>query len=213
MLDKLNVPYEFVEATDGQTLSAEDLAKYSEPLAKKFSGHPLATGDIGCALSHLKLYERLLKSNDECYLILEDDVDIGLMLIEIMKRRNSFPKDWEFINFMTDSYGVMFGEPLFDIYRMTRFLGKVNRISVNLVNRKGAERLVAVGYPIRLGADGLAGRTEMTGLICYGVQPNLAVLHDVESTILHRTSASRRFHWKKRFMHWIKFAKREIGLA
>lgn len=213
MLDKLDVPYEFVEATDGNTLSAEDLAKYSEPLALKAEGRPLSKGEIGCALSHLKIYQRLLASEDECYLILEDDVDIGSKLIEIIKRRELFPKDWEFINFMTDNRSIAFGESLLDEYRMTRFPGNVNRCSVNLVNRKGALRLTRIGYPVRLSADGLTGRIHSTGLIAYGVQPNLAVLHDVETTILNRTSPNSSFKWKKRLRHWIKFAKAKLGLA
>ena len=212
-LSKLNVAYEFADATDGNALSADDYAKYSEPLANKVSGRPLSKGEIGCSLSHLKLYERLLESKDECYLILEDDVDIGIMLLEALKQREHFPHDWVFINFMTDKKGVAFGEPIFDIYRMTRFPGRVNRTSVNLVNRKGAKKLLSFAYPIRLPADGLTGRIEMTGLICYGVQPPLAVLHDVETTILNRTDANWRYRWNKRLKHWFKFAQGKMGRA
>jgi GR25 family glycosyltransferase involved in LPS biosynthesis len=65
--------YEFVEAVDGRNLSDQELTKlYDDKTAKKLHKQ-LARSEIGCALSHIKVYEKIIKENKRC-LILEDDV-------------------------------------------------------------------------------------------------------------------------------------------
>lgn len=210
---KLGVAFTFFDAVDGRTLTAADLAKYSEKAALKMEGRGLSPNEIGCALSHIKLYEELLASKHECYLILEDDIIFGAMLLGVVQSRAKLPADWEFINFFTSKEVQPFGDFIFDIYRPGRFKKSTNMAAAYLINRDGAERLLASAYPIRLAADGLTGRTNLTGLISYGISPRVAAIRDVESEIGHRGRSNLAYRAVKRAKLIYKFLKTgEIGL-
>lgn len=64
--------YEFVEAVDGKQL------KPTTALKNLFEGNDFGSnvGFIGCALSHYNLWKSLLDSNDDYYVIFEDDVTL-----------------------------------------------------------------------------------------------------------------------------------------
>ncbi len=67
----------FVDAVDGRILSDTELNRMfdSEASYKKY-GRKLNKGEIGCTLSHIKCYEKLIESDDIFALILEDDISI-----------------------------------------------------------------------------------------------------------------------------------------
>ncbi len=182
-LQKLGVPFEFITAIDGQRLTAQDLMKYSRTESVRIHGRELSPGEIGCALSHLNIYERMLQFNHHECLILEDDINIGAMLINILEHRSRLPLDWELINFYTTAPEVPFGEPIIDIYRPTLFRTWANGAAAYLINAKGVKKLLQKAYPIRFASDGLTGRVNMTGLISYGIYPRVVTLQEVESTI------------------------------
>lgn len=182
-LKRLGMAYEIYPAVDGQKLTADELALYSAKEAKKLLGRKLPLGDIGCSLSHFRLYQALLASDETEFLILEDDINIGRMFPEVIQHRERLPADWEFINFVTDVKEEPFGPEIHDIYRATRFLRWANRTAATLVNKKGAKKLVEHALPIRLPADGLTGRTNITGLVSYGIFPRLITTREIDSTI------------------------------
>lgn len=68
---------EFIKAIDGRLLSEEErktLFDYQK--SRKLYGRVLNEGEVGCALSHRKVYEELLRGKDLYALVLEDDVAI-----------------------------------------------------------------------------------------------------------------------------------------
>lgn len=74
--------YELVPGIDGRKISANLLS-----ILKKEHSYAVTPGEIGCSLSHLTVYKALTTSDDECALVLEDDVslpeDISHFLNEI----------------------------------------------------------------------------------------------------------------------------------
>ena len=182
-LDKFCLTFEIIPAVDGRNLSDSDLRKYSKKDALRCIGRELSPGEIACALSHADMWRRIVDQNLDEVLILEDDVLIGEMLLRILHCRNRLPEDWELINFMTDARQVPFGSPVYDIYRACHFRHYANRTAALLINRKGAQKLLARVYPIRRAADGLTGRTYLTDLISYGITPQVAALSHFESDI------------------------------
>ncbi len=212
-LTKLGLEFTFFDAVDGNNLTNVELAKYSEKDAIKLEGRKLSLGEIGCALSHLRLYEELLASEHECLLILEDDILIGEMLLGVVKNRNNLPKDWELVNFYTWKDVEPIGEFIFDIYRPGKFKKAANMTAAYLVNRRGAEKLLKVGYPVKLAADDLTGRTGFTGLMSYGITPRVAAIRDTESTIKGRSRPNLKYRTVKRFKLIYKYLKTgEVGL-
>lgn len=72
--DCINIPFEFVDAVDGRGYTEEDLRKYTDFERVMAQRNWLSNGAVGCALSHLKVYERILAENLDYALVLEDDV-------------------------------------------------------------------------------------------------------------------------------------------
>ena len=117
-LKELNVEFRVIEAVDGKSLTEEDLSLYSKKMARKCCKRELSVGEIGCALSHAKIWELVIKEKLEEVLVLEDDVKIGRSLLGILENRYKLPADYEFVNFSTDAPQEPFGEFIADIYRV-----------------------------------------------------------------------------------------------
>ncbi|MDR2430220.1 MAG: glycosyltransferase family 25 protein [Puniceicoccales bacterium] len=74
-----------VEAVDGRHLSPEELASCYNAKRANASGRELSRPEIGCALSHLKIYRQILENNLPCALVLEDDAQPGKNLPEVLR--------------------------------------------------------------------------------------------------------------------------------
>jgi GR25 family glycosyltransferase involved in LPS biosynthesis len=84
--------YEFIDAVDGKTLTQ------NSELISLFKGNDFGNrrGVIGCALSHYNLWKKLLESDFEYFIIMEDDFTIV----------KSFKEKIEQINF--EKYDILF---------------------------------------------------------------------------------------------------------
>jgi glycosyl transferase family 25 len=179
----LRLSYRIINASDGKTLSREELQKYSKRHALKAKGRELSTGEIGCALTHARIYQQMLVEQLEEVLILEDDIVITQDLLRVLLQRRKFPPDWEAVNFANTCAQAIPRGPVCENYEICRFKGIANRTSAYLINRRGAEKLIEHVYPIRLPADDLVGFTQITGLHLYGITPSVVALADFKSDI------------------------------
>ena len=79
-LNELNVNFERVEAFDGFTLSDDEYNRltypYNHPCRVRFT-RELTKGEVGCFISHRKCWEKLVESNENYAVILEDDLYIS----------------------------------------------------------------------------------------------------------------------------------------
>lgn len=174
-LKQKRLDYEFFDAIDGHKLLPEDSKKLSVDRAVQEVGRGLTPGEIGCALSHIALYEKLLEGDESEFLILEDDAELTDAAIQILARRDKFPIDWDMINLHCLAPHSRFGEPIWDTYRMATFRVFPGRTTAYLLSRAGAVKLLEHAYPVRLPADLLTGRlAETGGLNMYGIFPQIA---------------------------------------
>lgn len=98
LCQKYNLQIEFIEAVDGRALNKKDINEvYSSIEAIDVSGRELSRGEIGCALSHKIIYEKILYDNIELSLILEDDIDFNEDLLTILDMKNEFQENWELV--------------------------------------------------------------------------------------------------------------------
>lgn len=91
-LRREQVPYEFVSAVDGQNGDLSQytfsvLSSWSEPFTRK----TMTKGEIGCALSHYRLWERIVQDQLPYTLILEDDVVLCSDFLAKSNVLQSFP--------------------------------------------------------------------------------------------------------------------------
>lgn len=73
--------YEFIEAVDGSSQSEEFIESVYDKNTSKNIVRELTRSEIGCALSHIKAYDLILKSKEQGALIIEDDITITKDLI------------------------------------------------------------------------------------------------------------------------------------
>ena len=76
---KLNIAHEFVEAVDGREMTEAERKNVTREVNYAF-----LPGEVGCALSHQKIYKKIINENIEAALILEDDVVLSSDLREIL---------------------------------------------------------------------------------------------------------------------------------
>lgn len=74
ILEAKGLKYSFIEAVNGRAMSDDDVAEVCDQIkAKKVFGRELLLGEIGCALSHKKIYQKIVDENIPYAVILEDD--------------------------------------------------------------------------------------------------------------------------------------------
>jgi glycosyl transferase family 25 len=92
----IGVKFEFIDAVYGKDLSQSQIDEvYDESLSLKELGRGLSRGELGCALSHLSIYQKMVNEGIETALILEDDVDTSSNLLDVLNATRHFPDDWE----------------------------------------------------------------------------------------------------------------------
>jgi GR25 family glycosyltransferase involved in LPS biosynthesis len=126
-------------------------------------------------------------SNLDKVLILEDDVILNKELFTLLNKNSFFPENWEFINFLTDAGNRILRDTPFKRYKICEFIGHVNRTSCYLINKKGAQKLLNTHRLITMSADAMTGITELTGLISYGLKPNIVELAAFTSIIKEKS--------------------------
>ena len=90
-LDSHNMPFEFISAIYGKDLTETEKEKlYDCKKAKFFSGE-LTPGELGCALSHRSIYEKMIKEGTERAIILEDDVTLRPDFFDLLQPLSELP--------------------------------------------------------------------------------------------------------------------------
>lgn len=86
-LDKLNLPYEIIPGVYGKNLSADELTiDYNAKKAHRIHCRNLSLSEIGCALSHINLYKKIIEEQVSEALILEDDVILPNELPNLLQK-------------------------------------------------------------------------------------------------------------------------------
>ena len=101
-LSGLGLDFTFFDATDGKKLPASVLESVDYDFYPKhyLSPKPLTLGEIGCAISHIKVYEHMVENNIKSAIILEDDAIVSQHFKEIVEDTlNKINKNHELIFF------------------------------------------------------------------------------------------------------------------
>lgn len=179
-LERLGLPYELIEAVDGSALSDEDFKISSPELSQKTIYRQLTPGEVGCALSHIHLWERMLRDDITEVLIFEDDALIAQAMLGVLENRDKLPENWEHINFTTWSRVFPFGDLIFDIYRAGKFLDRPFSAVAYLLTNSGAEKLLSKVKPLYIPIDDYFS---IVGLNSYAVEPQVVSRMNFGSSI------------------------------
>lgn len=181
MLAMLNIQGEFVPAIEGTTLSQRDLAMYDARKALRIYGTEMLLGELGCYLSHYRLYLRIVKDHIPYALILEDDIHIQSTLPDIVNDLVADPMP-EWLIVRLDTMRLKVREPSSKKFTGTLIQnmrhGQLFRLRVHalgsaayLITHAGAQRMLDYGRDIFMPIDHTMGRFWENGITPYVVRP------------------------------------------
>ena len=178
IFDDLGLDFEFIDAVDGRKFDVLNHPLYDAPKRLAYFGKHLTGGDLGCILSHKKIYQHIVNENIPKALIFEDDVILRDGFLKILNKIETINIPFDAIRF--------FGSPklerlkmrsvykLDDKHYLTRHSGMPGGSHASLMTLSGAQKILKhmdkTFYPI----DALLGRSWKTGLNWYTVRPGLA---------------------------------------
>jgi|LSQX01.2.fsa_nt_gb glycosyl transferase family 25 len=179
-MERLGIDYRVIEAIDGRSLGEDEKEPYSKSIALRDFGRELTPGEIGCALTHIRIWNQTIEEDINEVLVLEDDVYIGIGLIEVLKHRDRLPQDYQHINFSTNALQIPFGDFVTDIYRASRHAERPYLTSTYLITKNGAQKLLDLVSPLYMPIDNFI---TITDIVSYGIYPRVAVLSETPSGI------------------------------
>jgi glycosyl transferase family 25 len=180
--------YEFVDGVDGRTLTpAEQTELVSEATAARHPGW-LTSGRIGCALSHLRVYERI---EDEVALVLEDDVRLPSAIARLCTRLTCEMHGREIVLLYFRSFDVcrFSAQDAVELEGGARLLypmdaNQPNASGAYLITRQASQRLAEVMLPLQGQIDNWGyfyDRGEIDSLRCVLPRP-VGVVNKLTST-------------------------------
>lgn len=109
-LSSMGLEYERIEAVEGRHLSESEIKNYFD--GKKFelvSSHELVAGEVGCALSHINIWQKIVNENQTGAIILEDDVVLKESFVDFL---SSFTNQLNFDYLKLDFSDSLYPYPL-----------------------------------------------------------------------------------------------------
>lgn len=146
-LDETNLNYEFIEAIKGSNLSDGEIKTlvYDYPHCK------LTKGEIGCALSHLSIYKRIVQENISHALIFEDDAVIPKNIAKIFQEIRQLDNDKKAnVYLLSRVHNFIENSKLNNnLYSAYQAIGA----HAYIINNKAAKRMILAQKPIIYEAD------------------------------------------------------------
>lgn len=200
-LDGLGIPFTRVPAVDGRELVLP-LPGVDAALYRRTHARDLRMAEVGCYISHLRALRTFLDGPHAHAMVLEDDALItpaAARVVEALTAAGA-PDDWDVVKF--EAHHPALGlpiRPVVDGVRLCALATRPTGSAAYLIDRAGAEALLAHLLPMRVPYDHAFDRGWALGLRVRAVQPFPIVPRPTLSTISPRTETVRKLGvWGKR---------------
>lgn len=159
-LEKHGLDYELIAGVDGKSLSEDERNRVSDRAAVEARPNKLTAGAIGCALSHLEVYRKMIADNADVALVLEDDAVLFDGIGELLKLIENKIEDGEAI--LLHYFKVRPEKVILSSQRATPLDGNYSLLEpINypqsgtgyVITRETALRLADAKLPIKVEAD------------------------------------------------------------
>jgi glycosyl transferase family 25 len=168
--EKHGIPLEMIEAVNGKAFSEDQLRE----LAWDYPACCLTPGVIGCALSHLKIYKKMVDEGIGLALVLEDDAILQEALPRVLGELEAIDKNDEAKIYLLSSHYYKSG-PARNIaggYSIRKFVDGSQGHGY-VLNLKAADALYANLRPVKWEADKWYYFGEMGLVSVYCVVPHV----------------------------------------
>lgn len=161
-------------AIKGKDISIDELNKIIEPSAMKSildnyrtDHHELSYGAVGCYLSHINIWKKLVNNDLDYIIIFEDDANPKFNFTELQQIIKNVPNDWDIIFFggIYNDYNIIKD----NIVKLKRFY----ETHAYIINKKGALKLLTNAFPIKKQIDSWLSDLASDNLVnIYGITQN-----------------------------------------
>ncbi len=184
--------YQLLVATDKYKLTEQQLQQYSKFQALLSSARELSTGEIACAHSHYRAWEKVANGKAPVALILEDDVKISPLLTDALKIATDHTQQFDILLFRTDRRASEMNIPMPAPFKLVSYRKRPNRACAYVLTQSAAKKLLAYRFPIRMPLDDLLGAFRIHGLRIRGLKPYPVDIASVSSSIWEKSAMPQR---------------------
>lgn len=189
-----NLVCERVSAVRGSNLSQKEVdAAYDSKLNKQRYLKALSLGEIGCYLSHISAWQKIVDEKLDYAIILEDDCKLEASFKEIT---NIIPmlKDWDYMKLTGPRGGRKIQERqlVTQGFELTHFNKVPTSASGQVVSLNGAKKLLANSTPFYRPVDVDIQQYWEKGIDVIGIEPKLTDTCGMDSDITAMAKTSGR---------------------
>lgn len=188
-LGSLDIDFEFFDAIDGKTLSQEYIDSVCDVGEAARTWKSLKKGEVGCNLSHMAIYRKMIEENISEAIIFEDDAVVGKDFNQLIANRQAWmPRtaDLVLLGSHFSSWLRLQKTHLVDSEKNYR-IGKMYFIAGGTygyyITREGATKMLKKNNPILRSIDDITGDAVFGGHNLYAVLPPLVDFLSEESMI------------------------------
>ncbi|MEW9919895.1 glycosyltransferase family 25 protein [Marimonas sp. MJW-29] len=194
-----NVPFIRHAAFDGRYLDLREVPEYGARAARALMGRDLTGGEVGCFISHVEVAKRLLSSDADFALVLEDDMKPlpgGFALTRALIAEARAGRDqWDVAHLGAEKLKIATPLHLIEAGAHRAMLHRAHyfpmRTTALLWSRTGAERFVQTAYPITCPVDIHLRRLMQQNDGGVALSPSCFTTTDAESEIVAAAGKKR----------------------
>ncbi|WP_294910488.1 glycosyltransferase family 25 protein [Tatumella sp. UBA2305] len=176
--ERVGLDVEIYNAVDGSSLSEDFLRENVFDYENSF----LTKGEIGCSLSHINLYKRIIDENLPFALIMEDDATFGNELVRFVSEfdNSTYVKDGIYLLTGDVSYVENRRETLseFNIYPVRSAI----RTTGYIITHSAAKAMLKLLHPVRFEADMYEVFKKLSGVRIYATIPHIISTNDKDKS-------------------------------
>lgn len=155
-LERLGIPYSIFSAVYGKNLTSEEVEKHYNQKRAIALSHDMTRSELGCALSHIFIYKKMVDEGIPYALVLEDDARLSDDLPDVLSRlREQYQS--------TEPVAVLLGHVrkyqnrgavvLDEKYRVAEIYGTPVRAHGYFITLAAAKKMLENLYPVWTVAD------------------------------------------------------------
>jgi glycosyl transferase family 25 len=210
-LAALGLAYEVLPAVDGRARWNELKSSVDLRAFQRHAGSDVLPGEIGCYHSHLQAWQRLLASDKDTLLVLEDDMVFHGDFLEALRIALRGRDHWDMLKLAKIRAKQPVCQGLLGPYRLNACIGAFTGFGAYLIQREAAQRLLPQLLPIRAPIDRELEQVHHHNFRHFSLEPFPAHPQDEgQSTITgERFSNVKRYPLSRR---WTKYAEQTRNL-